>query len=427
MKKTSNSTPAFWSYIFNLTNAFGRGLESLGLDLAPLDAEKLLATAKKKTGLDDYGEELFGEQAEDGQSEFREGLSRLLLAVKKEAELTTIGRIAVRQDVLRLLKNRLQLVADRKRYPEIGQQKIEAPVAIVSFPRTGTTLLHGLLAQDTRFRVPRSWEVMYPSPPPGISKKEDPRIRRVEKEFTWFDRLTNSYKLAHPIGAQLPQECIEIPTHTFQSERFYRTFHVPSYVEWLDSRSLIAAYRFHRAFLQHLQWKTPGKTWVLKNPPHIFSIAELCEVYPDARFIQTHRDPVTVMASFMSHTRKLRAAFTNHPELFDAKTTVHRWVQGMENLMDFRAKKGDAAWLDIQYNKLLTKPIETVEIIYDYLGLTLAGKTADSMREFLKKHPQHEYGIHRYSPEEYGIDAKYFGSFLARYRERFGVETGKEM
>lgn len=416
-----------WSYLFKLTNAFGSSVASLGLDLAPLNAEKLLANARKKTGLEDYGEELFGEQTEDGKSEFREGLSRLLIAAEKEAELTAIGRIALRQDVLRLLKNRLQLVADRKRYPEIGQQEIEAPVAIVSFPRTGTTLLHGLLAQDPQFRVPRSWEVMYPSPPPGISKKEDSRIRRVEKEFTWFDRLTSSYKLAHPIGAKLPQECIEIPTHTFQSERFYRTFHVPSYVEWLDSRSLTTAYRFHRAFLQHLQWQTPGKWWVLKNPPHIFSIAELCEVYPDLRFIQTHRDPVTVMASFMSHTRKLRAAFTNHTELFDVETTVNRWVNGMEKLMDFRTKNKGIPWLDIQYNKLLTEPMETIQNIYDYLDLTLSGKTADSMREFLRKHPQHEYGIHRYSPEEYGIDVKYFGSFLARYRERFGVEADKEM
>jgi len=411
-----------WAILFGMTNFFGSVLGMLGINLVKFDKDKYPDIAKENTKLSDFGEDLFGERRPSGESTFREGLTRLLASADSEAKLTTLGKIAVKQDVIRLLENRLKLVEDRKQYPEIASQEITKPFAIVSFPRTGTTLLHGILNEDPRSRTPLSWEVMYPSPPPDADIEPDPRIKKVQNQLDWFHRMTKDYQRAHPVGAELPQECIEILSPTFLSERFYRTYHVPSYVEWLDSLSLLPAYNFHKAFLQQLQYKKPGEWWVLKNPPHTFSVSELHKLYPDIRFIQTHRDPVTVFASFMSHTRKLRVAFSNHPELYQVEKTVKRWVSGMEKLMDFREKHPEIDWIDIQYNNLLADPIGEVEKIYAHHDIYLPEKTANKMKEFIKKHPQHEYGVHRYSPEEYGISEKLFGTFLEHYRKTFNVE-----
>ena len=430
-----------WTVLFGAVNAVGRVVGGLPLPVLDLDPVRLLEEAREDTGLASYG----GEGIPEG--DFRQGLARFLHAADREAALTFLGRIATREDVLRLLSNRLRLVDERRRRPEVGGEEIREPVFIVGFPRTGTTLLHGLLGSNPAVRVPRTWEVMYPSLPPGAesasepgggasaagepggpgsgSRDPDPRIRTVRKQLRWFDRMNPEYKVAHPVGAELPQECMEIQSPTFQSERFWRTHHVPSYVEWLDARSTVEAYRFHRATLQHLQHREPGGRWVLKNPPHTFSMVELHETYPDARFIQTHRDPVTVMSSFVSHTRTLRASFTDRPERLDADTVVERWGRGMDRLLDFRDAGAvpEERWVDVRYRDLLADPIGTVGRIHDAFGLDLSAEAERRMRAFLVEHPQHEHGVHRYSPESTGVDPERTRARFARYRDRFGFGT----
>jgi len=358
------------------------------------------------------------------EGQLREGLSRFLEAAATEAELTPLGRLATRQDVLRLLANRLRLVADRRRHLEIAAESIEAPVFITGLPRCGTTLLHGVLNVDPDVRTPLTWEVMYPSPPPGLDHQSSARrIATVRRQLRWFDRLAPDYKVAHPVGAEWPQECMEILTPTFQSDRFPRTHHVPAYNDWLDRTSAKTAYRFHYAFLQHLQWRSPGRQWVLKNPPHIFAPETLHAIYPDARFIQLYRDPITVMASFVSHTRRLRAAFSHRPENLSAEATISRWAGGLQQFMDFRA--GGAVpperWVDVAYQDLLDEPLAAIEHIYRRLGWTLEPGTRQRMHRFLAANPQHVFGVHRYHPDDFGIDRGRHGALFERYCRQFDV------
>lgn len=370
--------------------------------------------ARERTGLDDFGGEAF-----------REGLARLASGYEQDAALTPLGRIAVRTDLRRLLSNRLRLVEDRKRHPGIAEEEVRAPLVIVSLPRTGTTLLHGLLAQDPAHRAPRSWEVMYPSPPPEASRRDDdPRIEKVRKQFRWFDRMAPGYKVAHPIGPRLPQECLAITTHAFESPRFHRTHYLPRYREWLAGRDREEAYRLHRRVLQHLQWRDPGERWVLKNPPHTFWIETLHRVYPDARFIQTHRDPLTAMASFASHTDRLRRAFTRRPDTVDADRLARRWARGMEGLMAFRDREDARGerFVDVQYGDLVRDPVGEVRRIYRHFDLPLADETVGRMRRFLRDHPQDEHGVHRYTLEEWGLDPEEHGPLFADYRRRFAIE-----
>ncbi len=409
-----------WSPLFRLTNVFGNIGTSLGMPFAQLDAGRFINKAKKQTGLHNFGEDLFGEN-----DEFYEGIERLVESAKKEAKLTPLGELAIQQDIIRLLTNRLKLVGDRINNPGIAGQQILQPIIIASFPRTGTTFLHGIMEQDQRMRVPKSWEVMYPSPPPDENVINDQRVSKVNNQLTWFFRMAPQYKVAHPLGAELAQECMEITSHTFKSERFYRTYHVPEYVDWVDGGSLKGACAFHKAFLQHLQWKSQAGWWVLKNPPHIFAINELSDTYPDARFIQTHRDPITVISSFMSHTRRLRKAFSNQPDLYSKEKTIERWSEGISRLMKFRENHPESTWIDIHYHELLERPIETIEKIYSALAIDLSDKTLDKMKKFVKDHPQYAYGVHKYAPKDFGIDPDMRNPVFDQYVEIFKVKKDK--
>ena len=280
-----------------MVNALGRMLDRLGWRPVPLNDEAMLDAVRRKTHLDDFG-------AED----FRGPLKLLLKSLEHEAGLSWLGRILARYDVCALLANRLRLIRDRSLYPEIAAGRIASPLFVAGLPRTGSTLLHHLLAQDPNNRVLRAWEVLAPSPPPAPSSEStDPRIAAARRQFRWFDRIAPEFKTIHPLGAELPLECIAPLADSFVSSRFNTNYRVPSYQAWFEQQDQRPAYEFHRAILQHLQARFPGARWVLKAPTHLWNLDALFATYPDAVVVQTHRDPATVLASVASLTAVLRA------------------------------------------------------------------------------------------------------------------------
>lgn len=194
-------------------------LPSNGSSLVSLDKKTLIKKAFKRTCLDDLGDE-----------SFHQALAILLKSIESDARLNFIGRVCAHSDISRMLCNRLRLREDRKRHPQIADQIISRPLFITGPPRTGTTLLHALLAQDISSRTPQIWEVMYPSPPPErVSYNYDPRISRTAKELKWLEIIMPGFKVIHMIGAQLPQECIAITGHAFISYLFESMYFVDSY------------------------------------------------------------------------------------------------------------------------------------------------------------------------------------------------------
>src|SRR5262249_11618479 len=229
------------------TNAAGALLGRTGISPVSLDEETLLAAARRATGLGDLGDE-----------SFREPLRLVLQGLEREARLTLVGRLAARGDVVGLLSTRLRLEADRARPPEIAAEEGRRPGFIVGLPRTGSTLLHHLLAQDPGSRVAQAWEVMFPSPPPeAAAYTSDPRITKAARQLAWFDALTPDFKAIHPLGAQLALECIAIMSPTFLSPRFHTTYHVPTYQEWLEPHNLRPPPPPHPTILHHLPWPHP--------------------------------------------------------------------------------------------------------------------------------------------------------------------------
>ena len=394
-------------------NALLGTLHPLGFQRHNLDKNALLEAARKKTGLEDFGD-----------PGFEQGLDRLLEALKSEARLTALGRVVAREEILTPLVNRLHLVDHHKRYPEIGSSPVVAPIFIIGMGRSGTTVLHELLALDPQFRVTQTWEVDYPFPPPETaSYTTDTRIADVQKRLERTDLVLPDFKKIHRIGATLPQECVRFTTGEFLSLIFWTNYNVPSYSRWLkDEADMRPAYRYHREFLQLLQWKHPRSPWVLKSPAHLWSLDVLLEEYPDARFIQTHRDPLRMLASLSSLVTHLRKMSSDH---VDGAQIAREWAQwsalGLNASASFRESGAipPERVIDIDFYGFMEDPIMEVQKIYAGFDLAFTEETRSSMQEYLSIHSATQHGSHGYSFADTGLDVGEERERIAPYQAFF--------
>jgi hypothetical protein len=394
-------------------NAAGGALRSLGIPLVRLDEASLLADASRRTGLDDFGDE-----------RFHDPLRRAIASFESEAALTLLGRWMVRSDLVRLLENRLRMRAEHRRHPQIEDGAVTAPIFVVGLPRTGTSILHELLALDPASRVPMSWEVMRPWPPPEAATFEtDARIAAVDAHLGGIDRLLPDFKKIHPMGARLPQECVALTAHDFATMIFHTTHRVPSYQAWLESTDLRWVYASHRRQLQYLQWKAPARRWVLKSPGHLWALAALLAVYPDARIVQTHRDPLKVVASLTSLVTVLRSLASDAIDPLEiARDWTERLARGLEQTTSVRdARLAPSQVFDVRFAELMADPIAMVRRIYAHFDLRLDADAEARMRRFLAENPSDKHGAHRYTLAATGLDHGTERRRFAAYQERYGV------
>ena len=398
-----------------LLNGTGRAWRRLGIESRGLSEERVLERARKATGLDDFGD-----------PHFREPLRMLLASLEREAKLSALGRIFARRQLQELLVGRLQLIEHAKRYPEVADEKIEAPLFVLGLPRTGTTLLHGLLAQDPAHRAPISWELDDPGVPARPETFErDPRIARTARRFAQLNQLAPGFQTVHPIGATLPQECIVITAFDFWGVRFEMAFDIPSYQRWMVDADPAPAYRFHRRMLQHLQSGGVRGRWVLKTPGHLGTLDALLGEYPDARIVQLHRDPVRIVPSVASLEYNLRTIATDDQDTAAlGDNMLWLWSLYLERALETRdahpEKSGQFA--DFHYRELVADPLGCVGRLYDRFGMELSEEAERRMRSYLAENPQHKHGRHRYSLEMFGLDEEQVADAFASYCKRFGVE-----
>jgi hypothetical protein len=312
-----------------------------------------------------------------------------------------------------------------KRHPEIATGTIDRPIFIVGLPRTGTSILHELLAQDPANRVPMSWEVMYPWPPPERATYEtDPRIAQVEKHLAGVDRVIPGFKSMHPLGALLPQECVAFTAHDFASMLFSTTHRIPSYDQWLATADLQPVYTAHRRQLQYLQWRCPAERWVLKSPGHLWALDALLAIYPDARIVQTHRDPLKVIASLASLVTVLRSMASDQidPVAIGAEWTV-RLAGGLQKASEMRDQRlrDSTQIFDVHFTELMRGEIAMVRRIYEHFGIELTREAETRMRRFLAANPKDKHGAHRYTLAQSGLDPVVERRRYASYQERFGI------
>jgi hypothetical protein len=378
-----------------------------------LDADELLAEASARHGLSDFGGD-----------DFQEPYRLFMRALVHEAQLHTLGRLIARSDVLNWLENRLLLADFGKRRPESAAAPIDAPLFITGLPRSGTSILHELLAQDPALRAPLHFEVRHPCPP---ADGDDDRIERAERQVQLWNEIVPEYRTMHELGARLPVECIQITAHSFRSEELMGRHQVPSYAAWYAGCDLLPAYRFHRQLLQHLAWRRPPRRWVLKAPSHLPALRTLFAIYPDARVVLTHRDPLKILpsvASILYSTAYVRSDAVDPKALLGWFTgeTCRALLDGMQA---FRASGAVSPrqLYDLRYAELVARPLETIAALYDHFGLLLSAEAEARMRAYLAGKPQGKHGAHRYDFAATGFTYDVERERFRDYQQRYGVAT----
>lgn len=397
-----------------LLNRVGGGLGAVGVQPVSLKMQKLMATASKNTGLSDFGED-----------DFREPLALLLRALEGEAQLSTLGRVMARTDIVRTLENRLGMVDLLKKHPEIEDQPIIKPVFVVGPPRSGTTIFHDLLVMDKDNRIPLAWETSYPLPPPeAATYQTDPRIARVQADLDQVDKLLPDFKKMHPMGAQRAQECVTMTALDFNSMIYAVQYFVPTYDWSVVEHEMHSALKWHRRFLQILQWKNPGKRWALKSPQHMWHLEYIHREYPDALFVQTHRDPVKTVISMSNLAAELQSLASDHADLPRmAQYYAKALARGYNNTADYRSsgKLPDTQVVDLYFRDFMQDQVGTVRRAYDHFGLTLPDEAASAMQRFLDDNPADKFGKHLYTLAETGLDLERLRGDFSRYETYFNV------
>lgn len=386
-----------------------------------LEPNQLLDQVIAKTGLDDFG----------GDS-WREGYDVFLRALEEEASLNLIGRVLARSDIENWLENRLLLTEAARRAPSIREVNIESPLFITGLPRTGTSILHELLGQDPSARTPLAWEVRYPCGDALAAGSSDPRIPQADEEIRLWCEIVPEYDRLHELGAEIPVECIQITAHDFRSDELSGRHLVPSYAGWLAGADMRPAYAFHKQMLQHLQHgqherrgqgTEPHKRWVLKAPSHLGRLDALLAVYPDARIVWTHRDPLTVMASVASI---LFSTAWVRSDAVDAEQVL-QWFTGetCQMLIDaaeaVRSHVDPAHFHDVCYADLMEAPRETLAGIYTHFGMPLSPEAESAMQAYLDARPRARHGAHRYDFSNTGFDPATERERFRDYQNRYAV------
>jgi hypothetical protein len=379
--------------------------------------ERLIASACEETGHDDFGGD-----------EWQPALDRLADGLVNEARLNVIGVEVAYLDVMRALKNRLNVIAWRKQHPEIATQPVDRPIFIIGQPRTGTTILYDLLAQDPELRAPLTWEVDEPFPvPTPETYHDDPRIAQVQATIEMSEQIVPGFMAFHPMGALVGQECVRITASEFTSMIFPVQYRLPSYSHWLlYDADYAGAYRYHRIFLQHLQSGVPGQ-WLLKSPAHLWQLDALLAEYPDALIVQAHRDPLNVISSIAALTRHLRRMASDESNIAEcAAQSYEEIVVGLERGMASRDSGAipDGRVIDVQFADFIKDPFRTIGDIYQKLGRELKPDTEQKMRAFLAAHPSDGGGA-RYTWADTGLDEAEVRDRVRAYQDRYAVPTEK--
>jgi hypothetical protein len=379
---------------------------STGVPGLPLDADVLCARALRSAGRGAFRDQ-----------SFIDPMQVLFECYDREANLNIAGRYSARWDALRCLANLLRFEAEEENDSDILAEPIVRPIFITGLPRSGTTLLHSLLAQDGAVRVPRSQDMIFPYPFRG--KGRDRRFAQVERQLRMFQILAPQMKALHPLSADGPQECTEITAQVFQSLRYEATHRVPSYQNWLDLGGHLAPYRFHKRFLQHLQHQKPGGRWILKSPDHIHALNAIETVYPDCGMVFVHRDPVRVAASGTKLTEVIRRPFTRHIDKREIGRQVLARTQEAADIMMAREKSTrHSRVFHLYYSEFASDPIGKIESFYRHFDLEMTPSTRHKMRACLAQMPAGKNG---YELEEFGLDPADLCERFEPYIAYFGV------
>ena len=373
--------------------------------------DEMIEEAQRTTGLDRF----------DSES-YREGLEILVSDANKEDRPDSMVE-RFRVSLVKALADRLQTTDYLARHPELLQAPVPKPVFVFGIPRTGTTLLSNLLAADPARRSALSWEIDNPVPPPTTETLyTDPRaLAQLEAERQMLEANPAIGKY-YRFSAIYPNECIFFMAHDFKALSWESRGKLPNYRDWLFSTDMTPAYQYHKRFLQILQSQAPG-VWNLKMPSHVLWIETLLKIYPDARLIWTHRDPLTATGSFCSLITTAHMGFLGRADVeWISQDMPWQAVQHAERGMNARDRIGEDRVIDVHYADMIRTPIETMRKLYAQLGDDFTPEAEAGMQKWLDDNPQNKFGRHEYKLDQFGLTPEKVTSMFERYLSRYDVE-----
>ena len=370
----------------------------LGWRGANFQVDYLLQKAIRETGLDDFGPD-----------HFLEPLNLLVKDFFTYNQTDTLGRVNFSQMILSSLKNRLNLHHVLKKYPEVEKVTINAPLIVIGLPRTGTTFLQGLLSQVSTLRPLQNRET-HQLPVPqcfATTQQIQQQVITAQAQIDGINWLSPEFIKAHELGTLEPEECNPFLMSSFYALLFCQLVYEPDYFQYVLASNFGDSYTMHKKHLQALSFNREEKTWFLKAPAHIASLDPLLAVYPDARIVFTHRNPLECMPSMASLTAMIRMVCLPTQDL---KLIGPGMVKHLQQMLDLGYRTRDAwpatatPFLDITYKKLVSKPVDTVHQILNHFNIPIPEGMDEKLKSYLAKRTQHRHGIHKYSLDKYGLD-----------------------
>jgi hypothetical protein len=379
--------------------------------------DDVVEKAKTQTGLDDFG----------GDS-WRAGLEVLVRAAETEGMFNEFGEQSFYTSLVRPLVNRLQIEDWYARHPEIDEQDVAVELLGVGFPRTGSTALSHLLAEDRTFRNLRLWEEQSPCPPPGVSPEDDEaRLAAATAMVTMGrDHMAARMRSMLPQSPTGPMEDHDLMALEFTAQTFLVAAHVPTYADWFANCDMEPTYRYEKRVLKLLQWKTPEKRWRLKSPTHTMFLEAYEKVFPEARFVQTHRDVSNVLPSVSDLYYSMLQGGNPGIDPIDVGTlNMDQWGIALDRCLAFRADPTrDAKFFDMGFTEFQADPIAEIGKLYDWLGDELTAETVEGMLAWRADNPKDKYGKHEYDGANFGITEEALDRRFAPYRSRFASFLG---
>ncbi len=351
----------------------------------------------------------------------RAALAVLTRALREEMQLSFVGRLSARDDTVRMAATHLRIEAALRRDPTIEHTQLPTPVFVVGWPRTGTTALHQLLARDPDHRTLPYWESFDPVPP---ASGADRRIEKLDRMLAQLRRMAPHYDAIHPMTAEMPEECVALFMNDFRTLQYDIQYRVPGYVSWLLDEDAHTAYQGYRRQLRLAHHHRPvGLRMILKDPTHLVHLETVLDVFPDARLIFTHRDPVTAMSSLCSLHAHTRALFTDtvDPVALGREILDGHWPRALERAMRLRDGLAPGTYTDVRHPDLVRDPLATVERIYDDLGLEFSPAAQSAIASYAREAARGPHHAHLHTPETFGLDPGALRERFASYCARFDL------
>jgi Sulfotransferase family len=395
--------------------------EGACLDLksvVPLDEASLIGRAKHNTGLSDFGSD-----------DWYEPFKIFIKALDEESDLTLMGRLMTRSDILMHLEGRLRIEDTYKRHPEIDAQTLSPPILIVGSGRSGTSAMLNLLSLDPDNGTAKHWETLLPCPPPeAATYRTDARIEIANQRMLQWNRVTPEIMSMHEFGGEIPTEMIQIETMAFQQNAWLDLYgFVPTYDAFLAKRPFVNSLKYAKRVLKLLQWKNPHKRWVLKSPDTFRYLPDVFKVFPDIQLVWMHRDPIKCLASMVSLVGTLFWIRSDQPlseQAIAQLTNPAGMAAFFGNVID-QIERGQVpaqALHNIQYLDFVADPVATAEKLYRELGIPFTPAAREAMDGYVRKHPRESRPAHQYGTGDLARIAEERKLF-ERYQRRFNVKS----